>query len=502
MSGIYAPSGEFINFAAKAHDLSLEFATLERMGLENFLGLMPDPDPVLLKRGDGFEILEELLSDEDVSIAVEKRILRTLNKTKFSWAPGHAEGEEPTPEAILICKQLEADFKNISQRDLFADILETPLFGLTACELMWQPTSTGWKLFDAVSKPRDWFAFDHDRQLCLKAATAYGDLVPKNKFLLTRHRPGFSNPYGRRLLSKCLWPVAFKKGGVKFWSRFVDKFGQPWVLAKGGKNSEERREMAGQLASMVQDAVAVLPPGTEAEITEASGKSGELHEKYTKFWCNVISKVITGQTLATDIDGQGSRAASETHANELDALAESDEAMLINAMNELAWTYTRLNADKKILAPVFSFVDPEDYQAKAELDSKLKNLGVKFNKIHFINNYNLSEEEFEVESGDTLVPDLGGPSDHAAPGSDWQDEIDGFKDELIKEGSKLSQKFTGRIKEAVEQAESIEDLQILLAELLGDQLGQTELEDLLSSAMLNAQFAGMAAMKEETGHAG
>lgn len=30
----------------------------------------------------------------------------------------------------------------------------------------------------------------------------------------------------------CFWPVAFKKGGMKFWLRFAEKFGSPWVIGK------------------------------------------------------------------------------------------------------------------------------------------------------------------------------------------------------------------------------------------------------------------------------
>ncbi|GKT37619.1 Protein of unknown function DUF935 like protein, partial [Aduncisulcus paluster] len=112
------------------------------------------------------------------------------------------------------------------------------------------------------------------------------------------------------------------------------------MIAKAGKDAIERNVIAAQLGSMIQDAVAVLPPASDVELVQASGKAGDLHKGYVNHWNVTISKILTGQHLSTGQEGQGSRAASETHNLQLDALAESDQAMLVDSMNRLAQIYT------------------------------------------------------------------------------------------------------------------------------------------------------------------
>ncbi|WP_027178208.1 phage portal protein family protein [Maridesulfovibrio bastinii] len=514
--GIFAPNGDFISFeSSKLSGLGSEFATASRAwGYDpaSWFSLFPDPDPVLKKRGDDAEILKEIVGDDEISTGIEKRILRTQNKTSFNYSPGHAEGEEPDERSIAICKMFERDLGRLHLRNLFGEILETPFFGPTFSELMWEPHNGSYRLSAIVSKPRDWFGYDYNqRPVFLSVESPNGEPLPVEKFLITRHRPSYENPYGVRLLTRCLWPVAFKRGGIEFWSRFCEKFGQPWIIAKAGENANARSQIAAQLSTMVQDAVAVLPKGSEVELAEVSGKSGDLHKSYVTFWNKAISKVLTGQTLSTDQDGQGSRAASQTHSEQLDALAESDQAMLINSMNELAIIYTRINMGTGVFPPVFGFTEPEDYNEKADLDKKLYSVGVRFKAEHFVNKYGLSADEFDVvtdssPSSSQLAPyKEQEPAAFAAPGAgsnfstsdDYQQAIDRFAAEMSAQAVKINKGFVTQLEKTVQQAESVEDLHARLAELLGQELDQDEMEELLTNAMINVRLAGHAATHRE-----
>lgn len=513
-SGIYAPNGDFISFdsARGVSVLGEEFATSSRaMGFDpaSFFGLLPDPDPVLRKRGEDAEVLKELEGDDEVSIGIEKRTLRTQNKTNYTFNPGHAEGEEPDERAVAVCKMLERDLSELTMWDKFGEILETVYYGPTFTELMWEPRPEGWKLIDFISKPRDWFGFDGNRQPVFMATdTAMGEPLPQNKFIVTTHRASFDNPYGKRLLTKCLWPVAFKRGGIEFWTRFCEKFGSAFMIAKAGNDAVERNVIASQLVRMIQDAVAVLPPNTDAELVQASGRAGDLHKSYVSFWNKTISKVLTGQHLASDQDGQGSLAASETHSIQLDELAAADEAMLVNSLNRMAKIYTRVNADESVFPPVFEFTEPEDYKEKAELGKILKASGVEFKKVYFVRNFGLSEDEFEVvsDSSSTLATvqeqrsaafaAQAADSDFSTS-NDCQQAIDRFAGDMSGKAAKHTKNFASQIEKVVSQAENIEDLQIMLAELLGQSHDQDELEELLTNAMLNSALAGRAAVHEK-----
>ncbi|WP_321402692.1 DUF935 family protein [Maridesulfovibrio sp.] len=512
-TGIWDSKGNWIEFSSGAMaNLGTEFATSSRaMGFDpaTIFGMLPDPDPVLRKRGEDAAILAELDGDDEVSTGIEKRTLRTQNKTNYTFNPGHAEGEEPTAQAVEICKQLERDLSALKLRDEFGEILETVFYGPTFSELMWEPHNGRFKLVGIVSKPRDWFGFNDERQPVFRSMeSAEGDPLPPYKFLITRHRASFSNPYGKRLLTKCLWPVAFKRGGIEFWTKFCEKFGSAFMIAKAGKDAIERNVIAAQLVSMIQDAVAVLPPASDVELVQASGKAGDLHKAYVNHWNVTISKILTGQHLSTGQEGQGSRAASETHSAQLDALAESDQAMLVDSMNRLAQIYTRVNAGAEVFPPKFEYTEPEDYKEKAALDKELKDCGVVFKKVHFVRHYGLSEDEFFMDSSSPeTAPDQGedsaafaahaAESNFSAEPDEYQEAIDQLAKKLSSEATQLNEDFVSQIEKVVSQAENLEDMQIMLSELFGQSHDQNEIEELITNSMINTALAGRAAVYGE-----
>ena len=82
-TGIWAPNGEWIEFGEGIDHKSLgsEIATPTAVGEQDVGGMlegMPDPDPVLRKRGDDAKVLEDLTADDEVCVAMELRKLRVL----------------------------------------------------------------------------------------------------------------------------------------------------------------------------------------------------------------------------------------------------------------------------------------------------------------------------------------------------------------------------------------------------------------------------------------
>ena len=88
--GLYLPSGAFREFAELRADraaLAADLATRETAG-ESWLaslGLLPDPDPVLRKRGDDAQVLADLTADDQVCSAIQGRKIKTLNKRDFRF---------------------------------------------------------------------------------------------------------------------------------------------------------------------------------------------------------------------------------------------------------------------------------------------------------------------------------------------------------------------------------------------------------------------------------
>jgi len=470
-----------------------------------FLGLLPDPDPVLRERGDDVRVLEDLTADGKVCSSIQGRKIKTLNKRDYKFAPGKLEGQEPTPEAKRLCDDLTRDLERVDLYNLISQVLDTPYYGYTPTEIMWKFDGGRMRVRDLVPKPREWFVFDGDGALCFRGEEAVvGDKVHPFKAVLSRHFPTYKNPYGLRLLSRCLFLVAFKKGGLEFLMRFAEKFGMPWVVGKArpGATPEERRDMTTSLSAMIRDAVAVVSGGAEVQIESVEGKAtGGIHLSIVNYMDAAIAQIIQGQTLTQEIGSKGSYAAANTHYAVLTDYAEADQTLVVTAMNDLAWIYGQVNAPGA-LTPVFSYVEPEDLEQKAKLGRSLYALGARFKTAYF-ESFGLTPEEFCVAS---VAPasDAGEVSAFAA-GEDAltpdQQAVERLVTQALEDGGKAVRNQAGRIVDLMERADSWEDAELLLLEAFPD-LDDGDFQKAVEAAQVAADLLGRYALRLETGRAG
>lgn len=499
MEGIWISPDKFISLA------ELEAKSAERQALTSelytspfafdalsWLSLLPDPDPVLRKTGDGIQVLRDLTADHKVLASIQNRKLGTLLKRDYVFDAGCVENEEPTPEAERIAKELRQDLENIDLYNVFSQVLDAPYLGYTPVEIIWQVQGGRYHITDLKPRPQEWFDFNGKHELVWR-----GDSQPvlEGKIVLARHFPDATNPYGLRLLSRCLWPVAIKKGGVKWWAMLCEKFGLPWIVGKApsGSGDAERRKIASQLSSMVQDAVAVVSQGTEVDIHGFEAKTGSLHPDLVRYMDSAIALVIMGQTLTAEVGERGSLAAGKVHEDVLDKYTDADETLVCTLMDELAWIYTQLNV-RDVLSPTFRYVEPEDYQARADLDGKLHLVGVRFTKAHFERAYNLSKDEFELEQGPAkgTAKGPGEDTELAAPAGGLtpdQQAIDDLAAELVQEAGHALDGNERLIVQAILEAESYEDAIERLLELY-PQLSADRLQDLLERGLFAAGAFG------------
>ena len=198
---------------AKAGLQTEMFTGVEGFDPVGWMGLFPDPDPVLLKTGDGVSVLRDLLGDWKVISSIQSRKLGTLKKRDYVLEAGHGEGKSPEAEAVRICKDMDEDLKQLDMYNLFSQVLDAPYFGNTFCEVIWRPEGGRMRIADLKPRPVEWFGFDKKHEPRYRGTSESMDPIPYGKIVIARHFPDATNPYGLRLLSRCLWPVAIKKGG-------------------------------------------------------------------------------------------------------------------------------------------------------------------------------------------------------------------------------------------------------------------------------------------------
>jgi phage gp29-like protein len=360
---------------------------------------LPNPDPILKRQGKDISIYRDLTCDAHVFSNIESRKAGVLS---MEWEIDRGKSKSRVARFI-------EDLFNDEAFDLYRvmeEILEAPLYGYQPLEIMWHLEP-----LEVLGKPQEWFLFDHENRLRYRPlrGPAAGELLPERKFLLPRHRASYDNPYGQPVLSRVFWPAAFKKGGLKFWTIFTEKFGMPFIVGKHRRNEDAKEidKFADMLENMVQDAIAVIPDDGSVELLERKGTGGgDVYGGLLKV-CNAeMSKAILGQTLTTEVGDRGSFAASKTHSGIRQDIVDTDRRLVEKTINQLIdWVVEVKFGD--VLRPRFGLWEEEDVDKDlAERDKILKDTGVNFTKQYFQRAYGFEEDDFEI-SGSEDVPAAG-----------------------------------------------------------------------------------------------
>ena len=467
-----------------AKKLSEEIAT--RKCSINFYSLgtyLPDPDIVLKKQGKDIRIYKELLCDPHVFACVQSRKSGTLS---LEWDLNRGSDKDKNAELIINL------LKKLDIRKIMNDILDATLFGFAPIEIMWGKVGNYILPLELKAKPPEWFCFDDENQLKFRTKEHYwGEELPPRKFLCPQSNPSYENPYGERVLSRVFWPVTFKKGGLKFWVVFTEKYGMPHLIGKHprGATKEETDNLADLLEQMVQDAIAVIPDDSSVEIQEANkSSSAAIYEQLIDKMNAEISKAILGQTLTTEIGSTGSYAASNTHMGIRQDIIDSDKKLVEQTINQLIqWIYEINFSNAEI--PVFELYQEEDVDlALAQRDKILFDSGVKFTKEYFIKTYGFDEDDIEIKE-DILPAAMSQYSQFAEePVIKGQKQIDDlFKFLSEVELNKQSQKMIAPLLSLLETCKSYEEA----FELLTDKnLHTKQLEQSIQKAMFLCELQG------------
>lgn len=273
--------------------------------------IIPNPDIILYKLNYSDRVLafSNILSDPHVMAEV-----RALRAGILSWETQlkKTEGNESQYDF------LKDIFDSLDIPTIMWHIAEAVLYGGSLIEIVYDRINslfTPTELND-ISLRRLVYNTNNEPRILTKDEMLYGIPIPDNKFILTRYMASYDNPYGESVLSRCYWPWRFKYSTIKCLSKLIERSGVPWVVAKyiSGMEKNEQDELLYQLTQMREGGIIVLPDTfPDIEVKEIDPQSTALFTDALAFYDKSISKVISLQTLATDIGDTGSYAAAETH---------------------------------------------------------------------------------------------------------------------------------------------------------------------------------------------
>lgn len=381
--------------AKGAKQLTAEIATHEALGLfRSISNILPDPDLIISRAGKSAEYYTEIAENHAVFASMEQRKAQTL---AMEWELL----QEDAPDELL--QLIESWLKRFDVYGFINTVLNAPFYGISVQELTWKYAGA-WLPVKALEKPYWWFKFTKEgepRFITPKAPE--GVILPESKFIITQYRATYINPYGERILKRCFWPAMFLKGGLKFWVKFTEKYGDPFLYGKlpPGTDLETTQKLLDSLADMVQDAVAVIPDNSSIGFIE-SNKAGsvETYERFASYMEYIIRLAILTQNLTSSVDG-GSYAASQTHADMLRNLAEGDSRLVEKAFNTLIYYIAKENygIDETTPLPRFRMYTAEDVdKTLADRDKVLTEQGISFTREYYRKSYNLQDEDFILQS--------------------------------------------------------------------------------------------------------
>lgn len=375
--------------------LTQQLVTRSKSSNFNFLNMLPDPDTILQKTGKHIESYRDLISDSHLFSTMQQRI---SGITSLKWELQKSSNQK----ANDLCQSF---LNNIDLDILFSQILDAVFYGYSVLEIIWKLEKDRWLPQTIEEKPQEWFYFDADNQLKYRGSKDYNandsTSLPENKIICVQHSPTYFNPYGEKILSKCYWPIQFKRSGLQFWLTFTERYGMPFLIANSpvGASPESQQALMDSLESLLMDTTAIIPADSSVKFLENNHPySVEVYKQFVEF-CNAeISKAVLSQTLTTEVGKVGTYAAAQTHYEILSQVIGSDKKLVEKTLNDIINLVCGINFGKEVEAPkFFLYADTDVKTYLAARDEILQKQGINFTKEYYMKHFNLKEEDFNLK---------------------------------------------------------------------------------------------------------
>ena len=291
-------------------------------------------------------------------------------------------------EIQIVCddEKIKDEFKKIFNPDVVSQILETYLYGLNVFEVNYKEKE-GLVYPRLMQRDFRQFKFNDAGEFVFRAGGSEQS-IPPLKVIYALNRANFRKVHGDGLLKKLYFPVKMKNASLKFWFRFLEKFGSPWAIAK---TSYEPDEMAAEVQAMLSGDSAVID--TDEEITLVQPTSNVDFTRLPAYLDNQISKAILGANLTSDVK-EGSYAAAKTHNEIREDLAANDGKILIFVMNKAISFFKEINGyNGELYAKLFDEDAPNT--ERAARDKTLYDMGFTPTKKYITSAYNIELDDNE-----------------------------------------------------------------------------------------------------------
>ena len=366
-------------------------------GYINHLPLLPPADPILRQRYVSMYndvAYRDLLTDDQVCSTVAQRRLALIARDYEVVAGGNMRRDKMAADFVRETLQ-HIRWDTVCERMWYANF-----FGYAVSECLWSREGSQ-VVLDKI-KVRNHARFGFDPYFRLKLLTTqkpHGEDLPDKKFWwVATGETHDDEPYGLGLAHYLYWPVLFKRTGMQYWLKFLDKFGAPSLLAKypEGATDEQQQSLLNSVQQIRNDSAMILPENMMIELVEASRAGKPEYASMCDKMNDAISKVVVGQTMTTD-DGS-SRSQAEVHLTVRDEKVMADAHLLDDSFTRsvvrwlIEWNYPGAALPK-----VRRQFERSAGKEIAERDKVLFEMGYRPTKEHI-------EETYKIEVDDVGIP--------------------------------------------------------------------------------------------------
>lgn len=355
---------------------------------------LENPDPVLKSEagGLGLKLYDEVSRDAHASSVLNTRYLSVAG---CEWEVTPVDEDA---KSVAVAEFVTETLNNLNLTQGLSELMRGVLYGFYVLEVIWGVRDNAFVPIRLIGKHPRRFSFTLDRELRLLTPQNMleGEQIPARKFIQFTYG-STDNPYGDGLGRSIWWPVWFKKHGIKYWMVFLEKFGMPTGVGKypPGTDPADQDKLLDAIDAIQTETGITIPDTMALEFLEASRTGNVTYEALCDYMDRQISKAVLGQTLTTEVKGQGSYAASQTHDEVRQDLKKSDADLIAEVLNAtlVKWIVDYNFAGVTKYPQLWLRTEPEqDLKAIAERDKILvKEIGVPVGVGYFRDTYGLPE---------------------------------------------------------------------------------------------------------------
>lgn len=270
--------------------------------------------------------------------------------------------------------------------------------GFAAVEMMWEYERGSLRPVQYVDRDSRFFQFDRLTLRTLRLAvdgSLEGEALPEAKFLRHMPHPRSGLPLRRGMARPAAWAYLIQQFTLQDWAAFSEVYGMPLRVGKynASASGSDKRTLLKAVASIANDAAAIIPAGMDIEFHEVNGANGAaVFGGLLDYIDKQISKLVVGQTMTSD-NGSSLGQAKIHNEVRLDILRADGRQLAATLNRDLIRPFVDLNFGPQDKYPLLQLPvpDPEDVKALSDSLGVLVPLGFRVKQSEIREKLGLSD---------------------------------------------------------------------------------------------------------------